>query len=99
MQNTDPIIEVKNVSMRFNLAKERTDTVKEYIVKLREKRLLTYNPSLASKKRYEINRMVEKAKSLFGKRILRLPCQFFLIRTKAACPLRKWKYQPSKTSP
>lgn len=37
---------------------------KEYTVKLREKRLLTYNPSLASKKRYEINRMVEKAKSL-----------------------------------
>ena len=37
---------------------------KEYIGKLREKRLLTYNPSLASKKRYEINRMVEKAKSL-----------------------------------
>lgn len=37
---------------------------KEYTLKLREKRLLTYNPSLASKKRYEINRMVEKAKSL-----------------------------------
>ena len=37
---------------------------KEYTVKLREKRLLTYNPSLASKKRFEINRMVEKAKSL-----------------------------------
>ena len=37
---------------------------KEYTIKLREKRLLTYNPSLASKKRYEINRMVEKAKSL-----------------------------------
>jgi len=37
---------------------------KEYTVKLREKRLLTYNPSLASKKRYEINRMVEKAKAL-----------------------------------
>ena len=37
---------------------------KEYTVKLREKRLLTYNPSLASKKRYEINRMVEKAKLL-----------------------------------
>lgn len=37
---------------------------KEYIVRLREKRLLTYNPSLASKKRYEINRMVEKAKAL-----------------------------------
>ncbi len=29
-----------------------------------EKRLLTYSPSLASKKRYEINRMVEKARGL-----------------------------------
>lgn len=37
---------------------------KQSIVKLREKRLLTYNPALASKKRYEINRMVEKAKTL-----------------------------------
>ena len=33
-------------------------------VNITEKRLLTYNPTLASKKRYEINRMVEKAKSL-----------------------------------
>ena len=33
-------------------------------VNLTEKRLLTYNPTLAAKKRYEINRMVEKAKSL-----------------------------------
>ena len=33
-------------------------------IKLTEKRLLTYNPTLATKKRYEINRMVEKAKSL-----------------------------------
>lgn len=37
---------------------------KAYVVKLREKRLLTYNPSLAAKKKYEINRMVEKARSL-----------------------------------
>ena len=37
---------------------------KIYTVKLREKRLLTYNPSLAAKKRYEINRMIEKAKAL-----------------------------------
>ena len=37
---------------------------KETTVMLTEKRVLTYNPSLASKKRYEINRMVEKAKSL-----------------------------------
>jgi len=33
-------------------------------VKLREKRLVTYNPDLAAKKRYEINKMVEKAKHL-----------------------------------
>lgn len=33
-------------------------------VLLTEKRLLTYNATLAAKKKYEINRMVEKAKSL-----------------------------------
>jgi transposase len=33
-------------------------------VRLTEKRLVTYNPDLAAKKRYEINKMVEKAKSL-----------------------------------
>lgn len=32
--------------------------------KLKEKRLLTYNPTLASKQRYEITKMVDKAKSL-----------------------------------
>jgi len=37
---------------------------KNVTVNLTEKRLLTYNPVLATKKRYEINRMVEKAKSL-----------------------------------
>jgi len=37
---------------------------KKVTVNITEKRLLTYNPTLASKKRYEINRMVEKAKSL-----------------------------------
>ncbi len=37
---------------------------KKVSVNLTEKRLLTYNPILAAKKRYEINRMVEKAKSL-----------------------------------
>lgn len=37
---------------------------KKITINLTEKRLLTYNPTLASKKRYEINRMVEKAKSL-----------------------------------
>ncbi len=34
MSNINPIIEVNNVTMRFNLAKEKTDTFKEYIVKL-----------------------------------------------------------------
>jgi hypothetical protein len=33
-------------------------------VMLTEKRLITYNPDLAAKKRYEINKMVEKAMSL-----------------------------------
>jgi len=37
---------------------------KEVAVQLTEKRLVTYNSTLAAKKRYEINRMVEKAKSL-----------------------------------
>lgn len=35
-----------------------------FTVELHEKRLLTYNPSLASKKRYEIRRLAEKARSL-----------------------------------
>jgi transposase len=37
---------------------------KKHIVYLKEKRLVTYNPSLAAKKRYEINKLIEKAKSL-----------------------------------
>jgi transposase len=37
---------------------------KRVTVKMKEKRLLTYNPSLASKQKFEINRMIEKAKSL-----------------------------------
>lgn len=35
-----PIIEVKNVSMRFNLATEKTDTIKEYFVKLLKHQLM-----------------------------------------------------------
>lgn len=41
---------------------------KTVIIKLREKRLLTYSPSLASKKRYEIHRLAEKARSLTASR-------------------------------
>lgn len=37
---------------------------KAHVFELTEKRVVTYNPSLAAKKRYEINRLVEKAKGL-----------------------------------
>lgn len=37
---------------------------KEYTIMLKEKRVATYNPELAEKKKYEINKMVEKAKIL-----------------------------------
>lgn len=35
-----PVIEVESVSMRFNLAKEKTDTIKEYMVKLLKHQLM-----------------------------------------------------------
>lgn len=34
MEKNENIIEIDNVTMRFNLAEERTDTIKEYFVKL-----------------------------------------------------------------
>lgn len=34
MENTDTIIDISNVTMRFNLAEQKTDTIKEYLVKL-----------------------------------------------------------------
>jgi transposase len=37
---------------------------KKVTIQVTEKRVLTYNPDLAAKKRYEINKMVEKAKHL-----------------------------------
>ena len=37
---------------------------KKHIVRLKEKRVVTYNPKLAEKKKYEINKLVEKAKIL-----------------------------------
>jgi len=37
---------------------------KKVTVELTEKRVVTFNPKLAEKKKYEINRMVEKAKAL-----------------------------------
>lgn len=37
---------------------------KKHTIDIEEKRLLTFNPSLASKKRFEINKMIEKARGL-----------------------------------
>ncbi len=37
---------------------------KKHTVRLKEKRVVTHNPKLAEKKKYEINKMVEKAKML-----------------------------------
>lgn len=34
-----PIVEVNNVSMLFNLARERTDTIKEYLLKMAKRQL------------------------------------------------------------
>ncbi|WP_294500089.1 ABC transporter ATP-binding protein [uncultured Gemmiger sp.] len=38
--NTLPLVEVNDVSMRFNLAQEKTETLKEYVVKLLKGKLL-----------------------------------------------------------
>jgi transposase len=40
------------------------NTGKKRTIKLREKRIVTFNPKLAEKQKYEINRQVEKAKAL-----------------------------------
>lgn len=38
-----PIIQVEDVSMRFNLAQEKTETLKEYTVKLLKHQLFSMN--------------------------------------------------------
>ena len=45
---SDTIVDVKNVSMRFNLMEEKVDTLKEYIMKLVRGKLM-YNEFLALK--------------------------------------------------
>lgn len=44
--NSDSIIEVKNISMHFNMSKERLDSLKEYFIKLC-KRDLRYEQFIA----------------------------------------------------
>lgn len=34
MENADAIVDIRNVTMRFNLAEQKTDSIKEYLVKL-----------------------------------------------------------------
>lgn len=59
----------KNLLYRYKSCVEQFPYTVEHngrkvTVQLKEKRLLTYNPKLATKQRYEINKMVEKAKML-----------------------------------
>lgn len=39
-QNMTPLVQVNDVSMRFNLAQEKTETLKEYVVKLLKGKLM-----------------------------------------------------------
>lgn len=60
-----PIVEVKNVTMRFNLAEEKTDTIKEYFLKLLRGQL-HFNEFLALKNAsFTVNR--GEAVALIGK--------------------------------
>lgn len=65
MENTQPIIEVTDVTMRFNLAKEITDSIKEYFLKLLSGKL-HFNEFFALKNiTFQINR--GDAVALIGK--------------------------------
>lgn len=56
MNTKNPIIEVKNVSMCFNLATEKTDTFKEYFVKLLKHQLMFHEFYALKKVNLTINR-------------------------------------------
>jgi len=60
MQQETPIIEIKDVSMRFNLATEKTDTIKEYALKL-VKHQLMFNEFYALK---NVNLKIHKGESV-----------------------------------
>lgn len=60
MGNEKCVIDVNNVSMRFNLAQERTDTIKEYFVRLIKGRLL-FNEFYALK---DVSLSVKKGESV-----------------------------------
>lgn len=56
----EPMIEINDLSMRFNLAKEKTDTIKQYLIKAM-KRQLFFNEFWALK---HVSFQVEKGDSL-----------------------------------
>ena len=65
MEITDPIIEATDVTMRFNLAKEKTDSIKEYLLKMLSGKL-HFNEFFALKNiSFQINR--GDAVALIGK--------------------------------
>nr|WP_317402566.1 ABC transporter ATP-binding protein [uncultured Gemmiger sp.] len=54
--NASPIVQVNDVSMRFNLAQEKTETLKEYVVKMLKGKLL-FNEFYALKHvSFQVNR-------------------------------------------
>lgn len=61
--NGDILYKIKECidDFEYNITNENGSKRK---VKFREKRIVTYNPTLAKKQLYEINKLVEKAKSL-----------------------------------
>ena len=58
------LIGALKISTYFGTSLEATVYALAYRLKLTEKRVVTYNPKLAEKQRYEINKQVEKAKLL-----------------------------------
>ena len=55
-QNATPLVQVNDVSMRFNLAQEKTETLKEYVVKLLKGKLM-FNEFYALKHvSFQVNR-------------------------------------------
>ena len=57
---SDIVIEVKNVSMRFNLSRERVDNLKEYVIK-KIKKEITYDEFWALQ---DVNLTVERGESV-----------------------------------
>lgn len=64
---------------KFPYAYTDEDNGKTYRFEITEKRLVTYNPSLAKKKHFEIDRMVEKARGLCASKAKRDEYEYFTV--------------------